>query len=160
MTEVEDTQQTQPTTQGQQVAPEAPVNAASLQATPNPEVPEQQAPATLTAVANGQKLAETKKAPEPVKIDRLAHNEDYVFTDENGYEWHYTFQFPGIRKMQQMLDSSRLDNGVFSEALYNEMLCENVIVAPHGLTLDDFDTRPGYKEVMTAADLFCGSRFN
>lgn len=82
MTEVEDTQQTQPTTQGQQVAPEAPVNAASLQATPNPEVPEQQAPATLTAVANGQKLAETKKAPEPVKIDRLAHNEDYVFTDE------------------------------------------------------------------------------
>ncbi|MHA3065652.1 hypothetical protein [Lacticaseibacillus saniviri] len=157
MTELENATQTVPATQEQADVATAPQ---AVQEVPTPQVPAQQAGPVLTAVAGGQQLPETKKTPEPVKIDRLAHNEDYVYTDKNGYEWKYTFQFPGIRKMQQMLDSSRLDNGVFSEALYNEMLCENVIVVPHGLTLDDFDTRPGYQEVMRAADLFCGSRFN
>ena len=35
---------------------------------------------------------------EPQKVDRLGNNQEWTFVDENGFEWKYTFQFPGVMK--------------------------------------------------------------
>ena len=127
-----------------------------MQAAPQP-VPQAQAALNANTPVQQQTAA---PLPVPFKIDRLGKNKDYTYTDKNGYEWHYQFQFPGIRKMMAILDDCTLANGTTSNALLWEAYCENVIVQPHGLKLDDFDTRPGLNEVMAAADEFCGSRLS
>ena len=35
---------------------------------------------------------------QPATVDRLSAHEDWTFTDANGYEWKYRFQFPGLKK--------------------------------------------------------------
>lgn len=136
------TTQNENTTSSQPVAPTAPVS---------------QSEQVVQNVANGN---EPKKPAEPVKIDRLAGNENFTFTDANGYEWQYTFQFPGIRKINEMLDNSKMGNGVISNTIYWQELLDNVVIEPRRLDLDDFDTRPGLTEVMDAADTFCGKKMS
>ncbi len=58
---------------------------------------------------------------EPQKVDRLGNNEEWIFTDANGYDWKYTFQFPGVMKAYEMLDNARMANGMIAKSiLYNE----------------------------------------
>lgn len=104
--------------------------------------------------AKQQKTA--KKTPETV--DRLRGNQKWVYTDSNGYDWEYEFQFPGIRKAYEIIDNARMENGQIARSvMYDEML-KSVVVQPHGLTLDDFDNRPGAAELFDAVDSFLGSR--
>lgn len=67
----------------------------------------------------------------------------------------YTFQFPGTRKTQEILDNSKGLGGVFSDTRYHEQLMEHVIVSPK-VSFEYFDEQDGYREVMAAADLFLG----
>jgi len=66
----------------------------------------------------------------------------------------YTFQFPGTRKTQEILDLAK-SPGFFSDKIYNEQLMEHVIVAPK-TDFDYWDEHKGYREVMAAADRFLG----
>lgn len=121
-------------------------------------------PEQVAAIQAAQSVLPTTSnvvpAPKPVQIDRLGHNETFVFTDKNGFDWEYEFQFPGVRKAYEILDNARMSNGVLANSLLYDGYCENVIVKPVGFTLDDFDSRPGLDEVMEAVDTFCGKRLS
>ncbi len=67
----------------------------------------------------------------------------------------YTFQFPGTRMTQEILDSAKVVGNVFSDTRYHEQLMEHVIVAPK-TSFEYFDEHDGYREVMAAADRFLG----
>lgn len=148
MTEQNDMQLTQEGTQEQPQAQTAPVTSISAAT--------QQAPAALAGVAVNAPQPQAVPAPKPVELNRLAHNEQYTYTDENGFKWNYTFQFPGTRLALKVLDDSQDENGNIARYIYWDLLLKYVVVAPSGLTLDDFDKRPGLNEVMGAADTFLG----
>lgn len=165
--EQQNTQAQQP----QQVAPQAqPQTATSTQPvqSPAPQAPQtnvtpiSQAQPVLNAVQAGQQPAPSTPAPQPVQINRLAssHNERYTYTDKNGFEWNYTFQFPGVRKAYKMLDDARMSNGGIANSIYYDEVCKEVIIEPRGLSLDSFDERPGLEELMDAADTFLGTMLN
>lgn len=118
--------------------------------------------ATLTNAQQHPESAapQAAPAPQPVHLDRLSHNENFVYTDKNGYDWNYTFQFPGVRKAYEILDNAQMANGGISSAVLYDGFCQSVIVSPAHLTLDDFDERPGLTEVMNAADSFLGRWLN
>lgn len=101
---------------------------------------------------------ETTKKVEPAKIDRLSNNETFTYTDKNGYEYKYVLQFPGITRAYEMLDNATMANGQISKAVLANEYIENVVVEPAGLTLDDFDERPGVEELYNAIDLFLGGK--
>lgn len=67
----------------------------------------------------------------------------------------YTFQFPGTKRAQQILDASKTFGGVFSDSAYNEALMKDVIVHPK-TDWDYWDNHKGYREVMRKADTFLG----
>ena len=102
------------------------------------------------------------QAPEvsPEKIDRLAHMKDFDFKDKNGYVWHYKLQYPGLMKHQEIYDEARGDNGQISYAKLHELYLRDVVVEPYDLTTDDFNTRPGFFELMDAVDTFLAERSN
>lgn len=151
--EQQNVQAPQPVEQAPQQPQPAPAQPQSANVTPIA-----QAQQALTAATAQQPQAPAVPKPEPVQINRLAssHNKDFVYTDKNGYDWHYTFQFPGVKKAYQMLDNARMDNGVTSTAELYDQYIQNVIVAPHGLTIESFDKRPGIEEVTDAIDTFLG----
>ncbi len=96
---------------------------------------------------------------EPQTVDRLGNNEEWIFTDANGYDWKYTFQFPGVMKAYEMLDNARMANGMIAKSiLYNEYL-QNIVVSEK-LELDDMNDRPGLEELFEAMDLFLGERIS
>lgn len=94
-------------------------------------------------------MAETKKAKEE-KVSKFGKQE--VQTIE-GVE--YTFQFPGTRKVQEMLDEAS-QRGSFSNTKYHEDIMEHVIVKPLGVNWEYWDENEGYREVMALADNFLG----
>lgn len=96
-------------------------------------------------------MAETKTQPieEKELESRLLYEEKETI---EGIE--YTFQFPGTRRTQQILDRSRL-SGVHSDEVYNNLLMKEVIVFPK-IDWDYWDSHKGYREVMNAADRFLG----
>lgn len=98
----------------------------------------------------------TKKAVEPVKLNLLAEQKEYVYTDKNGYEWKYLLQFPGMLKAQEILDDSQDENGKLLRAKMYQNYLKWVVVDPQGLTVDDFNERPGLLELMAACDSFLG----
>lgn len=132
-----------------EVAPATPV-------TPTPVATPEQVQTIQTAQNTLPPVQESIPAPAPVKLDRLGHNEKFVFTDANGYEWPYEFQFPGLRRAYEIFDNARMANGQISKAALYDEFCEAVIVSPANLTVDSFDERPGFEEVMDAVDTFCG----
>lgn len=143
------TEQNIQNTQGaQNIQPTVTPNTAAQQ--PIPMTLEQQAPAQL------QTAPRTAPAPEPVKLNLLAKQQKYTYTDKNGYGWDYVFQFPGIKQMQQITDNARMSTGFMSLAILYEEYLKKVIVEPVRLTIDDFNDRPGFDEVMTACDTFLG----
>lgn len=110
-------------------------------------------------MTEAKKTTTTKKTAVK-KFDRLGKNETWVYKDKNGKEWKYQLQFPGIRKTYEMLDNAKMPNGNLSKSvLYDEYLA-NVVVEPSGLTLDDFDERPGVEELFDKLDTFLGSRLD
>lgn len=66
----------------------------------------------------------------------------------------YTFQFPGTRRTQQILDRSKM-TGVHSDEVFNDLLMKEVIVHPK-TNWDYWDSHEGYREVMDKADRFLG----
>lgn len=71
----------------------------------------------------------------------------------------YTFQFPGVRAAQQILDNSKGPAGIFVDETYNKQLMETVIVSPK-TNWDYWDEHEGYREVMALADNFLGRLLN
>ncbi len=97
------------------------------------------------------------KTVEPQKIDRLGAHEDWTFKDDNGYEWKYTFQFPGLVKAYEMLDNATMANGQTAKSvLFNEYL-QNVVVSERLTSIDDLIDRPGVEELFNAIDSFLGN---
>ncbi|WP_420215021.1 hypothetical protein [Listeria monocytogenes] len=72
----------------------------------------------------------------------------------------YTFQFPGTRVAQAILDESKNGYGVIVDSVYYERIMKDVIVEPLGLDLDYWDEHEGYREVMNATDNFLGGLLN
>lgn len=93
---------------------------------------------------------------EPVKLGLLTKQKEYTYTDANGYQWTYTFQFPGMRKLIEMYDEARSAAGGFNNSILYPLYLKHVVVSPVGLTLDVFDNRPGLFELMDAVDSFLG----
>lgn len=71
----------------------------------------------------------------------------------------YTLQFPGVRRAQQILDSSKGPAGIFYDEAYNTRLMDEVIVEPK-VDWDYWDEHEGYGELMNAADTFLGRFLN
>ncbi|MBA3926538.1 hypothetical protein [Listeria rustica] len=67
----------------------------------------------------------------------------------------YTFQFPGVRHTQQIIDSAKLPGGVFGETNYNTAIMSDVIISPK-VDWDYWEEHDGYGEVMALADNFLG----
>ena len=70
----------------------------------------------------------------------------------------YTFQFPGTRAAQAILDNSKGPSNTFSDVAYH---------ATYGLSYcytklnwDYWDEHEGYREVMALADNFLGRMLN
>ncbi|MGX7417811.1 hypothetical protein ACWOFR_03295 [Carnobacterium gallinarum] len=105
---------------------------------------------TIKAVEAKNAISEVEKRP----LKKFGKQETIEI---EGIE--YTFQFPGIRKAQQILDSSKMLNGVISDEAYNHQLMETVIVEPK-TNWDYWDENSGYREVMALADNFLGRMFN
>lgn len=131
-------------------------NVAQMPVQPTAVQVPQEAQRALESAQQGNPVPTPMPSPKPVQIDRLAHSEDYVYKDANGYEWHYKFQFPGVRKAYEMLDNAKMANGVISNSILYDEYCQSVIIDPAHLSIDDFDNRPGLEEVMDAADSFLG----
>lgn len=128
-----------------------------------PQAPASQPVPAANAALNAQTPVEQQgvaPAPQPYKIDRLGENKEFEYVDKNGYTWHYTLQFPGMKRMYEILDEASLPNGGTAQSVLYADYLKDVVVKPGGLTLDAFNTRPGFQELMTAADEFCGSRIS
>ena len=67
----------------------------------------------------------------------------------------YTFQFPGVRAAQEIVDVAKGPSGTFSDGRYNQQLMDMVIVSPK-TDWDYWDEHEGYTEVMALADNFLG----
>lgn len=105
---------------------------------------------TIKAVEAKNSIPEEEKTP----LKKFGKQETVTV---EGVE--YKFQFPGIRKAQQILDASKMLNGVISDEAYNHQLMEIVIIEPK-TNWDYWDENAGYREVMALADNFLGRLFN
>ena len=104
-------------------------------------------------------MTETKKTTadvQPEKIDRLGAHETWTFTDDNGYEWKYEFQFPGLKKAYEMLDDATMANGQIAKSVLFDEYLQNVVVSEKINSVDDLIDRPGVDELYTAIDSFLG----
>lgn len=101
---------------------------------------------TLAAVEAKEAIPVAEKKP----LNKYGKQEKHTVADVE-----YTFQFPGVRKAQQILDNSKAIGGVFSDEAYNTQLMESVIVVPK-TDWDYWDVAEGYREVMALADNFLG----
>ncbi|MBC1722248.1 hypothetical protein [Listeria seeligeri] len=106
----------------------------------------------VEAAQVAQKISKVVKKP----FDKFGKQE--VFTANDNTE--YTFQFPGTRRAQEILDESKNGYGVVVDSVYYERIMKDVIVEPKGLDLDYWDEHEGYREVMNAADTFLGRLLN
>lgn len=105
---------------------------------------------TLKAVEAKNSISETEKKP----LNKYGKQEKH---EVDGVE--YLFQFPGVRKAQQILDNSKAPGGIFVDEAYNTQLMEHVIVQPK-VNWDYWDEHEGYREVMALADNFLGRLLN
>ncbi|EAE3064583.1 TPA: hypothetical protein RD852_000743 [Listeria monocytogenes] len=111
------------------------------------------------ATKNDVEAAQTaQKIPKSVKkpLDKFGRQEVFIANDDT----EYTFQFPGTRRAQEILDESKNGYGVVVDSVYYERIMREVIVEPNGLNLDYWDEHEGYREVMNAADNFLGRLLN
>ena len=97
-------------------------------------------------MAEDKTILDDKKVVEPQKIDRLGAHEDWTFKDDNGYEWKYTFQFPGLKKAYEMIDNATMANGQVAKS----------IIFDEYLQIDDLIDRPGVDDLFNAIDSFLG----
>ncbi|USK71764.1 hypothetical protein [Peribacillus asahii] len=97
-----------------------------------------------------EKNVEAKVTKEEVKVSKFGKQEKHTV---KGVE--YTFQFPGTRKTQEILDAAKVYGG-FSDTKYHEDIMEHVIISPLGVDWNYWDENDGYREVMTLADNFLG----
>ena len=101
---------------------------------------------TMAAVEAKESIPETDKKP----LNKFGKQEKHTVADVE-----YTFQFPGVRKAQQILDNSKGPANIFVDEAYHTQLMENVIVLPK-VDWDYWDENEGYREVMALADNFLG----
>ncbi|MBC1935177.1 hypothetical protein HCA69_02280 [Listeria grandensis] len=106
----------------------------------------------IEAVQAKQNIPESEKKP----LNKFGKKEEYTAPDGKVY----TFQFPGTRAAQELLDQSRNGYGVVVQSAYNESLWKTVIVEPNNIDWDYWDETEGYSEVMSAADNFLGRLLN
>ena len=93
---------------------------------------------------------------QPATVDRLSAHEDWTFTDANGYEWKYRFQFPGLKKAYEMLDNATMANGQIAKSILFDEYLQNIVVSEKLTSLDDLIDRPGVYELFDAMDSFLG----
>lgn len=106
----------------------------------------------VEAAQAAQKISKLVKKP----LDKFGKQEVFIANDDI----EYTFQFPGTRRAQEILDESKNGYGVVVDSVYYERIMKDVIVEPKGLDLDYWDEHEGYREVMNAADTFLGRLLN
>ncbi|HAO6751390.1 TPA: hypothetical protein IQP68_001079 [Listeria monocytogenes] len=106
----------------------------------------------VAAAQAAQNVPKVEKKP----LDKFGKKE--VFKASNNDL--FTFQFPGTRAAQAILDESKNGYGVIVDSVYYERIMKDVIVEPRGLDLDYWDEHEGYREVMNAADNFLGKLLN
>lgn len=109
--------------------------------------------AVNNAAAKSKEAANNVPVPQ---VSKYGKQEKWTHTDSNGKEWNYTFQYPGMRTAMEILDNSRMSNGIISRTIFADLLLEHVVIEPRNLTIDDFDERPGMNELIDAADEFLG----
>lgn len=109
--------------------------------------------AVNNAATKSKEAAENVPVPQVTKYGK---QENWTYTDKNEKVWEYTFQYPGMRTAMEILDNSRMANGILSRTMFADLLLEHVVVEPRNLTIDDFDERPGMNELIDAADEFLG----
>lgn len=112
--------------------------------------------AVNNAATKSKEAANNLQIPQETKYGK---QENWKYTDKNGKEWDYKFQYPGMRTTMEILDNSRMANGIVSRTTFADLLLEHVVVEPRNLTIDDFDERPGMNDLIDAADEFLG-QFN
>ncbi len=107
-------------------------------------------------MAEDKTILDDKKTVEPQKIDRLGAHEDWTFKDDNGYEWKYTFQFPGLKKAYEMIDNATMANGQVAKSILFDEYLQNVVVSEKLTSVDDLIDRPGVDDLFNAIDSFLG----
>jgi hypothetical protein len=101
-------------------------------------------------------MVETKTNVKVEHLSKKGKQEKFELKDDDGKViGTYTFQFPGIRKAQDLIDSAKNVAGVVVTKDYNEALMKHVIVEPI-TNWDYWDENEGYNRVMAAADRFLG----
>lgn len=88
--------------------------------------------------------------------NKFGKQKTVVITDKNGKDWTYKLQYPGMRAAMEILDNSRMPNGLIARSVFADQLLEQVVVEPAGLDVDSFDERPGLSQLIDEADLFLG----
>jgi|GEM_PF-3587063 len=105
---------------------------------------------------------ETVKKAEivPLKVER--ENETYTIEDKNGFKWEYQFQFPGLRQAARINELARAvrRGDALADDLY-DVFFKQIIVEPYEFSIEQFEEegRPGFAELMAAADRFLAKEF-
>lgn len=107
---------------------------------------EKQTKETLNALEEKRSVPAAEKKP----LNKLGKQETFEFGDVE-----YTFQFPGVRRAQQILDASKSVGGGFVDEAYHTLLMSEIIVEPK-INWDYWDDNEGYLTVMNKADTFLG----
>lgn len=96
---------------------------------------------------------------EQVKVEHLSKKgkqETFELKNDDGKViGKYTFQFPGVRRTQELIDEAKNVAGIVEDKKYNEALMKHVIVEPK-VSWDYWDDHEGYRRVLEAADRFLG----
>jgi len=100
------------------------------------------------------KARQQRDEAERVPLKRMGKTETITVDDFDGPK-EYTFFFPGLRKAHNIVDQSRMGNGVVDNDVYDGRLMKEVIVEPK-TSWDYWDDHEGYGEVMEKADQFLG----
>ncbi|MFT8928530.1 MAG: hypothetical protein ABF969_04255 [Sporolactobacillus sp.] len=94
-----------------------------------------------------------------VKVEHFSKkgkHETFELKDEDGkLIQKFVFQFPGVRKTQELIDGAKNVAGAVVTKDYHEALMKHVIVEPK-VSWEYFDEHEGYRRVMDAADSFLG----
>ena len=98
----------------------------------------------------------TKETTVAVSKSKFGKQKTVEIKRTDGETDTYLLQYPGIRKVMEMIDDSMMPNGILARSVYAEQLLKEVVVQPANLTIDDFDEREGLQTLVDEADEFLG----
>ena len=76
--------------------------------------------------------------------------------DHDGSIVNYDFKFPGLERLENMVEDSKMYNGGIAMSEYNKQVMQHVLISTK-IKFDYWDHHDGYATTMQEADVFLGT---